>query len=167
MAQQTSVWRNCFKIFRQFGETLIMVLIADISVILRQILVRLYFITVTGTEQLRITNTTLSPAAIFVEAPKWKTSLFRQFPALSVYDTLCAQANRSTRPSLIRWLAQRGRAFPLLLMYRLANHSSFFSSMFEKHSTHMKGFGRKLLSRPRHPGSAPVERCCSVVSERE
>ncbi len=46
-AQRTSVRRNYFKTFRQFGETQIMVLIADISIILCQILVRLYFITVT------------------------------------------------------------------------------------------------------------------------
>ncbi len=45
-----------------------MVLIADVSVILYQILVRLYFISyATGTETLRVT--TLSPAAIFVKAP--------------------------------------------------------------------------------------------------
>ena len=53
-----------------------MVLIADISVILCQIHVRLYFISyATGTEKLRIT--TLSPAAIFVKAPTWIASLSR------------------------------------------------------------------------------------------
>ena len=30
MAQRTSVWRNSFKTFRYFGETIIMVLIANI-----------------------------------------------------------------------------------------------------------------------------------------
>ena len=109
MAQRTSVWRNCFKTLRQFGETLIMVLIADImvliadiSVILRQILVRLYFITVT---RLGLNNYE-SQTQRFRQPPyssrQWKTSLLRQFPALSVYDALCAQANRSTRPPLIR-----------------------------------------------------------------
>ena len=60
MAQRTSVWRNSFKTFRQFGETIIMVLIAaNIRSDVIQILVRLYFISyATVTAKFRITKMT-------------------------------------------------------------------------------------------------------------
>ena len=59
MAKRTSVWRNSFKTFRQFGETIIMVLIANIRSDVIQILVRLYFISyATVTATFRITKMT-------------------------------------------------------------------------------------------------------------
>ena len=67
LAQRTSVWRNCFKTFRQFGETLIKMLIADIkrhsmSDIRAVVFHNSY---VTGNEKLQITKMTMRlPAAI-------------------------------------------------------------------------------------------------------
>ena len=55
-------------------------------------------------------------------------------------------------------------------MFRLANYSLIFCSLFEKHSKRMKGFGGKLLNRPRHVSLAHVGRCSgcnSVVSARD
>ena len=92
---------------------------------------------------------------------------------VSVNDTLflpSSLANHSTRPSLIRWLAQRERAFPknrCCWCFGSLIIPSFFHSMFEKHSKHIKGFGRKLLNRHRHLSLALVGRCSSVVSARD
>ena len=69
MAQRTSVWRNSFKTFRQFGETIIMVVIVNIrsfdsigvlaSTKDKTRLVRLYFISyATVTAKFRITKMT-------------------------------------------------------------------------------------------------------------
>ena len=69
MAQRTSVWRNSFKTFRQFGETIIMFVIVNIrlfdsigvlaSTKDKTRLVRLYFISyATVTAKFRITKMT-------------------------------------------------------------------------------------------------------------
>ena len=89
-------------------------LIADVSVILCQIFVRLYFITVT---QLGLNHKNDKAFA------RWKRLSFAQHDTSHAINTASVvsvrdrfpefcRRPRSTRPSLIRWLAQRERAFP-------------------------------------------------------
>ena len=153
------------KTFRQFGETLIIVLIANI---IRQHhsmsdtrAVVFYNVTRLGLKKLRITKmTTRSPAAIFVRAPTWKASLSRYaINTLSVVPCMThnvAPVGQSKHVAvsypLMNWLSERGVFWNSLLLFILciANYSLVFS--FNEHSRNiqMKGFGRKLLSRIRH-----------------
>ena len=133
MAKRTSVWRNSFKTFRQFGETIIMVLIANIRSDVIQILVRLYFISyATVTATFRITKMTTRSLATMSLARRH----IRQGLSFALYDTQRARklasplANRSTWPSLIRSLAERERGFrnsALLFTLRIANYSFVYS----------------------------------------
>ena len=125
MAKRTSVWRNSFKTFRQFGETIIMVLIANIRSDVIQILVRLYFVSyATVTATFRITKMTTRSLATM--------SLARRHIRQGLSFALLASplANRSTWPSLIRSLAERERGFrnsALLFTLRIANYSFVYS----------------------------------------
>ena len=152
MAKRTSVWRNSFKTFRQFGETIIMVLIANIRSDVIQILVRLYFISyATVTATFRITKMTTRSLATMSLARRH----IRQGLSFALYDGSHASkyncgnscvfltgwhitrakvgiplANRSTWPSLIRSLAERERGFrnsALLFTLRIANYSFVYS----------------------------------------
>ena len=83
MAKRTSVWRNSFKTFRQFGETIIMVLIANIRSDVIQILVRLYFISyATVTATFRITKMTTRSLATMSLARRH----IRQGLSFALYD---------------------------------------------------------------------------------
>ena len=127
----------------------------------------------TGTEKLRITKiATHSPAIIFVEGHGSISA-----SAVSVNDTMCTRKFcRPHRPIVAcgraDWLSESFSEF-VSEMHRCCCCfdsliiPSFVSPMFEKHSKHMKGFGRKLLSRLRRLSLAPVGRCSSVVSARE
>ena len=110
MAQRTSVWRNSFKTFRQFGETIIMVLIANIRSDVIQILVRLYFITyATVTAKFRITKMTTRSLA---------RRHIRQGLSFALYDG--SHAINTTAVVPVYFSA-------LLFMLRIANYSFVYS----------------------------------------
>ena len=142
----------------------------------------------TGTEKCRITKmTTRWPAAIFIKAPTWRKPLFRSawrykynFGGFRVFLTRwhTTRARKLAVPvgvgqskhvavsnpligSAKEGIHRCGSCFALLIIL------SFFRSMFVKHLKQIKGFGRKLLSRPRHLILPHVGRCSSVVCARD
>ena len=101
MAQRTSVWRNSFKTFRQFGETVIMVLIANIRSDVIQILVRLYFISyATVTAKFRITKITTRSLARRHIRQGLSFALYDGSHAIGLYRDVWIAAIASSRTSL-------------------------------------------------------------------
>ena len=184
MAKQTSVWRNSFKTFRQFGETIIMVLIANLRSDVIQILVRLYFISyATVTATFRITKMTTRSLATMSLARRH----IRQGLSFALYDGSHATAvrklasplaNRSTWQSLIRSLAERERGFrnsALLFTLRIAKYSFVYSFNVRVTFKTNEGVCKETtewpstpqLNGPRHLSFPHVARSNAVVNARD